>query len=310
MPAHQSERERSESSAHFKSLFPTASHRREFARFLVALIKEAHPRSPEAWSLTVNSTFIRLNVGRTEFAVAGDGKLFVVADAATLPRSLPPAAEATRAEYVSPRDFEKVRVVIPTNATAAVLPLLADACRRIVAAAADQWKGRTPHWRATPQDVAKTLSELSGIADVPEPGYLSPEHLLARAAENPDEDEIESAFEGEMRVAYVAHRRRERRLREAKIAETLRRNKGRLRCEVPRCGFEFEKIYGDNGAGYAHVHHLDRLVDGPPRETSLENLAVVCANCHAIIHRGGENRDLEDLIPALPSSKSKRRSAR
>jgi predicted HNH restriction endonuclease len=31
--------------------------------------------------------------------------------------------------------------------------------------------------------------------------------------------------------------------------------------------------------------------------TALVDLAVVCANCHAMIHRGGKNRKLSRLIP-------------
>jgi predicted HNH restriction endonuclease len=34
-----------------------------------------------------------------------------------------------------------------------------------------------------------------------------------------------------------------------------------------------------------HVHHLQQLAaSDEPRETRLENLTVLCANCHALIH--------------------------
>jgi len=102
-----------------------------------------------------------------------------------------------------------------------------------------------------------------------------------------------------MKRRFVAHRVRENRLRHAKIREALLTNKGKLVCEVPRCGFDFEKRYGKLGAGYAQVHHL-RLLSSVPKKgirTKLSDLAIVCANCHAMIHKGGECRPLKDLIP-------------
>jgi hypothetical protein len=81
-------------------------------------------------------------------------------------------------------------------------------------------------------------------------------------------------------------------LRARKIAEALRRNRdGRLRCEVPGCGFDFEEVYGEIGHGFAHVHHLKPLTErASPAVTELADLAVVCANCHAMIHVGGACR--------------------
>ena len=49
---------------------------------------------------------------------------------------------------------------------------------------------------------------------------------------------------------------------------------------------------------YAQVHHLQPLSDRTmPGKTSLDDLAVVCANCHVMIHRGGNCRALTNLIP-------------
>lgn len=54
------------------------------------------------------------------------------------------------------------------------------------------------------------------------------------------------------------------------------------------CGFDFEAIYGTWGAGFCEVHHLRPLGESrsAPRLTNpLYDLAVVCANCHRMIHR-------------------------
>jgi 5-methylcytosine-specific restriction protein A len=112
-----------------------------------------------------------------------------------------------------------------------------------------------------------------------------------------DDDEIK-ACEGEKRIALIRHRKREQKLRVAKLKQALEKHDGRLICEVPRCGFDFENTYGALGKEFAHVHHLKPLGNRElPSETSLDDLAIVCANCHAMIHRGGKCRPLDELIP-------------
>lgn len=140
-------------------------------------------------------------------------------------------------------------------------------------------------------------SQASGIRIQPEVAkeleVLWSAHLGRSAA---FDDEI-SALEGEVRRGLILHRRRERTLRDAKIAAALRKNDGRLFCEVPGCGFDFWTTYGEIGRNYAQVHHLDPLGRRPqPRRTSLDGLAIVCANCHAMIHYGGQCRNMKSLI--------------
>lgn len=115
--------------------------------------------------------------------------------------------------------------------------------------------------------------------------------------------ELAQFREGEQRHRYILHRRRERKARTEKLDDARERNGGRIVCEVPSCGFDFFRVYGPLGEGYAHVHHLVPLKDAPPegRAVKLTDLAVVCANCHAMIHLGGECRKLEDLIPSSQS---------
>jgi hypothetical protein len=90
----------------------------------------------------------------------------------------------------------------------------------------------------------------------------------------------------------------EGRARRAKIATVLAKTGGRLVCEVENCGFDFKKRYGNLGEGYAQVHHLRPLSQSPTkgRDVSLDELAIVCANNHAMIHLGGECRPLTGLI--------------
>ena len=114
-----------------------------------------------------------------------------------------------------------------------------------------------------------------------------------------DEAPEYEGYEGEVRRWFRVHRRREARLRREKIRMALQNNGGRLICEVPGCGFDFFARYGGLGRGYAHVHHKEQLSTAPSdgRSVKLNDLAVVCANCHAMIHVGGECRPLEGLVP-------------
>lgn len=114
----------------------------------------------------------------------------------------------------------------------------------------------------------------------------------------PDIAEAERGdWEGEQRVKRGFERHREGVLREAKIQAALVAGDGRLRCEVPGCAFDFAERYGVLGKDFAHVHHLNQLSHTGKVRTTLGDLAIVCANCHAMIHRWGENRSLETLIP-------------
>jgi len=57
------------------------------------------------------------------------------------------------------------------------------------------------------------------------------------------------------------------------------------RCLV--CGFDFDKIYGrDIAKGYIEVHHEKMLADIKwEREVTVDEVKVVCSNCHRMIHR-------------------------
>lgn len=58
-----------------------------------------------------------------------------------------------------------------------------------------------------------------------------------------------------------------------------------LNCHV--CEFNFEKIYGERGAGFIHVHHLRPISEGKYILNPVDDLRPVCPNCHAMIHRYG-----------------------
>jgi hypothetical protein len=109
----------------------------------------------------------------------------------------------------------------------------------------------------------------------------------------------EDGYEGELKTLLVRHRKREHKLRIRKITKVMRENDGRVICEVPRCGFDFQARYGELGFGFAEVHHKKPLSESSHagQKVQLSDLAVVCANCHRMIHHNGQCRPLDDLIP-------------
>ncbi|UVK38726.1 HNH endonuclease [Mesorhizobium sp. AR10] len=99
----------------------------------------------------------------------------------------------------------------------------------------------------------------------------------------PNLDYIEEAEEG--RLLTVLHQRRERnrKLVEARKQKALEETH-ELRCEA--CDLSFGDRYGPHGDGFIEVHHvrpLHSLREGD--KTALTDLALVCANCHRMIHR-------------------------
>jgi hypothetical protein len=119
------------------------------------------------------------------------------------------------------------------------------------------------------------------------------------------EDTELSDFEGEERKSFVTHRKRESKLRDAKVAE-VKKTTGKLCCETPGCGFDFLATYGKLGEDYIQVHHKKQLAKlEAPEQTKLSDLVVVCANCHVMIHRGGKCRELKTLLPLKKSPKKK-----
>jgi len=130
----------------------------------------------------------------------------------------------------------------------------AEALFRIVAA-------RNPEVASVWADLATTGTDASPLADV-------------------DETAVRA---GGIRARLHLDRERDKGIIERKRRSVL--NGGRcLVCEV--CGFDFAEKYGERGEGFCEVHHTRPLADsGATRETRLEDLAVVCSNCHRMIHR-------------------------
>lgn len=136
-------------------------------------------------------------------------------------------------------------------------------------------------------------------------------HELAVAAEqvraalaNPAgfDDPADDAFSytaKEGRVSYRYHRTLERdpKIVALKKAQTLKTSK-KLECEV--CNFDFAKTYGARGYGFIEAHHTNpvhAMQDGAT--TVAADLALLCSNCHRMVHARKPWLKLEELRALL-----------
>lgn len=83
------------------------------------------------------------------------------------------------------------------------------------------------------------------------------------------------------------------------VKEKFKRENGKLFCQL--CKFDFEVRYGERGIGFIEAHHTRPLseLDNDGRETTMEEIALVCSNCHRIIHRVRPWLKMEELSKIL-----------
>ena len=99
-----------------------------------------------------------------------------------------------------------------------------------------------------------------------------------------DVDELDDDQAPEGRLLERKHfaRERDRGLRAKKIKKHLQTHQA-LACST--CGFDFKAAYGSHGDGYIECHHVVPLHASGEGKTRLDDLILICANCHRMIHR-------------------------
>ena len=108
-----------------------------------------------------------------------------------------------------------------------------------------------------------------------------------------DEEGIAEAAEGRILTRLHRSRERSRKLVEQKKARAFAKH-GRLQCEV--CAFDFEQRYGNRGMGFIEAHHtkpIETLAEGAT--TKMEDLVLLCSNCHSMIHASRPWLTIEEL---------------
>ncbi len=104
----------------------------------------------------------------------------------------------------------------------------------------------------------------------------------------------------EEKKQYVWHRRIERNSEASRVAKRSREP----RCEA--CGFSFSEAYGNIGGIFIEAHHLaplSALRAGEARVYSASDFALLCSNCHRMIHRWPDPSDLPGFKSLVTSRK-------
>ena len=110
-----------------------------------------------------------------------------------------------------------------------------------------------------------------------------------------DEDEEKSFSEGKEIEAFRLHKRKERNKELVKAVKIKHlKTDEKLCCQV--CGFSFVEKYGKLGEGFIEAHHLFPIskLEGET-ETRLEDIALVCSNCHRMLHRQNPLLTIDEL---------------
>jgi 5-methylcytosine-specific restriction protein A len=129
-------------------------------------------------------------------------------------------------------------------------------------------------------DIIRLKHIANGIRQISDNPVLSNE---VAKIEDDETSETDSVKEGQVLYKWHKVRERDRKIIDAKKKEVLK-VKGELKCEA--CDFDFEKTYGEMGKGYIECHHLIPLSNfHVNKETKLDDLALLCSNCHRMIHK-------------------------
>lgn len=102
-------------------------------------------------------------------------------------------------------------------------------------------------------------------------------NLTQRILNDLETDPYYSAEEGKLLLASHYIKERNKRIVIEKKKQAIKKNK--LICEV--CDFSFRNTFG---ADFIECHHLMPIGKTGQRITTLDDLALVCANCHRMLH--------------------------
>jgi 5-methylcytosine-specific restriction protein A len=129
-----------------------------------------------------------------------------------------------------------------------------------------------------PTDAALTLDVIEALRIYD--ALIVTETSLSQDDETTSDKAHAPLFEDPSR--FRLHKRVER---NSKLVEQVKKLKG-SKCEA--CSMDFSRKYGEIGKGYIEAHHLKPVSTLEKMRTELNpavDFAVLCANCHRMIHR-------------------------
>lgn len=94
----------------------------------------------------------------------------------------------------------------------------------------------------------------------------------------------EGFAEGKKTLRRHLHRDRNRFLKTKAIQAFKKAHSDNLYCEI--CGFNFYERYGEIGKDFIEIHHTTPVCEmGENEKTKIEDVVLLCSNCHSMIHR-------------------------
>lgn len=130
--------------------------------------------------------------------------------------------------------------------------------------------------KRSPNEITSSNNEVKIITNSNNPDSNKTEKL---ASDNTSFNEGNRTYKTHMTIE-----RDHKLIREAKRIFLLNHN-SQLFCEV--CGFNFSDNYGSRGLNFIEGHHkipISKL--NPNDKTHICDIAMLCSNCHRMIHRG------------------------
>lgn len=113
----------------------------------------------------------------------------------------------------------------------------------------------------------------------------------------------EGASEGKLLSRVHSYRERNQKIVKLK-KEWAMDSFGKLECES--CTFDFDKKYGSIGKGFIECHHTKPISSlNAKSKTKLEDLALVCSNCHRMIHRNQPWKTVEEITTLIKNNTEK-----
>ncbi len=156
--------------------------------------------------------------------------------------------------------------------------------------------GKVGLWRTSKEDksvwsdYSNSFKELNQIANAI---VKNIDQIPTAPTTNENSNDVAVASEGRLLSRIHKTRERNKALVNKKKRLAIQKNKT-IACEA--CGFDYSTVYGAIGENYIEAHHnkpLHTLL--PDTETTLNDLTLLCANCHRIIHRNHPWLTVEEL---------------
>ena len=147
--------------------------------------------------------------------------------------------------------------------------------------------------KAVWEEFYEDRERLRNIADAIRVGATELQNKTPQVSDVDDDEEFP-----EGRILMRLHRERERNPGLVKKAKQAALKKhGRLFCRA--CNFDFHEQYGDVGEGFIECHHVLPLSVAQQSKPKLVDIALLCSNCHRMVHRRRPWLEMDQLTSLL-----------